>query len=100
MSLSELHLRYVMAILHFGDRNHLDSDGRKEFCKRVAPRNRTIVGELMDFTTPSYYGIFLPVILLIAFNLRRKSLRSETISLLLFSYIFFWYFQAGMYCYS
>jgi hypothetical protein len=22
---------------HFGDRNHLDSDGRKEFCKRVAP---------------------------------------------------------------
>ena len=50
----------------------------------------------MDFTTPSYYGIFLPVILLIAFNLKRKSLRSETISLLVFSYIFFWY-SSGWY---
>ena len=50
----------------------------------------------MDFTTPSYYGIFLPVILLFAFNLRRRSLKSETVSLLIFSYIFFWY-SSGWY---
>ena len=49
-----------------------------------------LIGDCMDFTTPEYYTIFLPIVVVLVLFIGRKSREMPVLVMLAMSYIFFW----------
>jgi alginate O-acetyltransferase complex protein AlgI len=49
-----------------------------------------LIGDCMDFTTPEYYTIFLPIVVVLVLFIGRKNREMQVLVMLAMSYIFFW----------